>query len=412
MVTSYSRNDLKEQLTGLSQCINKINKRKFEGDTFGPDKLSASDIIEVTKDLIVSLKSLSASRHTFSMLVDHSELQLINRKLRVIIDNYEKENLVKVYDHLSELINALRGMNLKVGWSLEHGARSAAIELNDRVEKTQSKVDALERLDREYHNKLQRIRTLKDKVESETKSISAFYTELNKRMAEFEQQKQFTKEYEEHLIDFQAQHEDTMKEAKRLIDEAEKALEVKTAEGLSQAFNTKSEKAGRWRSNVPWVILGVGFMAGAAVIGYQLFDAKELGMEHIVARLSLIPVLLAGAWFSASRYIYQRNLTEDYDYKKVLMSSHVAFAKNLRENGDDTGEHYRDYIKGFLREIYQHPIKASPNSQNDDKSDNSNNDNEKMKQQFNSLEQRYDKLSRELELRTNQLERLESLVNS
>ncbi|KPD23575.1 hypothetical protein [Idiomarina zobellii] len=107
-----------------------------------------------------------------------------------------------------------------------------------------------------------------------------------------------------------------------------------------------------------WVLLAAAFIAGALYIGYKIIESSSLDISHVIARLSLIPVLLTGAWFAANRYIFQKNLAEDYDYKQVLMSSHVAFSRQLKEDkGSD--EYYQDYIKGFLREIYQHPVKSN-----------------------------------------------------
>ncbi|WP_417684979.1 hypothetical protein [Pseudidiomarina gelatinasegens] len=411
MGKSYSRSDLREQLETLSLTLKDVNRRKFQGDVFGDDKLTISELLDVSKDLIISLKSLSESRHTFSMLVDNDELQLINRKLRVITDNFQKEKVDKAHEHLSQIIKSLRGMNLRVGWSLEHGAKAAAIELNDRVEEIQTKADKLISLEKIYESKLEQIKKLKMEVEAQSSHINRFYAELNKRSAELEKQRQSTQQYEKHLVDFQSDHEASMKKAKQLISEAEQALEVKTADGLSRAFNTKSEEASHWFSNWSWVVIGVLFMGGAAYIGYQLFNIKDLGIAHVIARLSLIPVLLAGAWFSASRYIYQRNLAEDYDYKKVLMSSHVAFSKNLKEGDDDTGEHYRDYIKGFLREIYQHPIKGSSTPPVEERKALLNRDSKKIKQQFDALNQKYEDLAKQLESKSGQLSRIEDIVD-
>lgn len=411
MGTSYSRSDLREQLEALNQTLKKVNRRKFQGDVFGDDGLNISELIDVSKDLIISLKSLSESRHTFSMLVDNDELQLINRKLRVIDENFKNENIENAHKHLSEFIKSLRGMNLRVGWSLEHGAKVAALELNNRVEEIQDKADKLNQLEKLYDSKLERVKRLKTEVEAQSSQINKFYSELNKRYAELEKQRQFTQKYEQHLNDFQSDHEASMKKAKQLISEAEQALEVKTADGLSRAFNTKSEEASHWFSNWSWVVIGILFMGGAAYIGYQLFNIKDLGIAHVIARLSLIPVLLAGAWFSASRYIYQRNLAEDYDYKKVLMSSHVAFSKNLKDGDDDTGEHYRDYIKGFLREIYQHPIKGSSTPQAEERKGVLNRDYNKLKQQFDALNQKHNDLVQQFEIKSGQLSRVEDIVD-
>src|SRR5690606_1213067 len=134
------------------------------------------------------------------------------------------------------------------------------------------------------------------------------------RQVELEQQSESTKTFENKLIEIDKHHQELLSKANELITQAEIALEVKTAEGLSKAFKTKAVSAGS-KSSLCWVVLAASFIGGALFIGYKLIQSPEIGVAHVLARLSLIPVLLTGAWFAAARYVFQKNLAEDYDYK-------------------------------------------------------------------------------------------------
>ena len=352
---TISREELDSLLTTLESSLKKIDRKKYQGDTFGDDQIIITELIDVAKDLILSLRSLTRSSHTFSMLVARDERQAIAGKIEVLTKNANDDRLDLFFDNLSKTVRLLRGMNLRSGWSLVAGAKESAYELDQKavaLEKRERKLAAsLTTLER----KTAEIEQIRTQISTYSRTIGQFVSNIESRQVELEQQSESTKAFEEKLNEIDERHQELLTKANELISQAEIALEVKTAEGLSKAFKTKAVSAGS-KFSLLWVILAASFICGALFIGYKLIQSPEIGISHVVARLSLIPVLLTGAWFAAARYVFQKNLAEDYDYKQVLMSSHVAFSRQLKE---DTGsdEYYQDYIKGFLREIYQHPVK-------------------------------------------------------
>lgn len=98
------------------------------------------------------------------------------------------------------------------------------------------------------------------------------------------------------------------------------------------------------------------FLVVAVAIGVWIVSDKELSIETIVARVSLLPMLIAGSWFSATQYIKQKNIAEDYAYKSVLTKSMVGFSEQLSSDSSK-GEEYSHYIKSVLSEIHNDPLR-------------------------------------------------------
>lgn len=356
---TISREELDRLLTTLEGSLKKISKTKYQGDPFGDDQISITDLINVARDLILSLKSLTRSEHTFSMLVDRDERQAIARKIETLIKNISDDRIDLFFNNISETIRLLRGMNLRSGWSLVAGAKESAYELQKKAESLEKREQNLALTLAKLERKAAEIEQLRAQINKQAETIGKFVANIDVRTVELNTQAESTKNFEQKLIQFEQSQDELIEKAENLIHQAETALEVRTAEGLSTAFKTKADSS-KGKKYLWWIALAVLFMGATFYIGYQLIKSPDIGIAHVLARLSLIPILIAGAWFSAARYVFQKNLAEDYDYKQVLMSSHVAFSRQLKE---DTGndESYQEYLKGFLREIYQHPVKSRCN---------------------------------------------------
>lgn len=400
------REELDELLTTLENSLKKINRTTYKGDPFGDDALSIGELIDVARDLILSLRSLTRSKHTYSMLVERDERQAIASKLETLIKNVKDERIDLLFKNLSETVKLLRGMNLRSGWSLVAGAKESAYELERKAASLEKREKSLQLTLAALENKAAEIEQIKSQIQTYSKSIGQFVANIEQREVQLEQQSEASSKFEDQLETFGKQQASLLKNAEHLIQQAEMALEVKTAEGLSTAFKAKAEKAGS-KSSLLWVALATVFVGGALYIGHLLIQSPTLGVAHVLARLSLIPVLLTGAWFAASRYVFQKSLAEDYDYKQVLMSSHVAFARQLKEDSD-SDDYYQDYIRGFLREIYQHPVK--PYGSNTKKSDTK----EKATLEVNSspsinrLASRIEEVQSELSFKMAKLQQLEN----
>lgn len=98
------------------------------------------------------------------------------------------------------------------------------------------------------------------------------------------------------------------------------------------------------------------FTLGAIGIGVWIFLTGDGTLQSVLGRLALIPVLMAAAWFCASQFVKQKNLTEDYAYKSVLTKSLVGFADQLSTD-TDKGKEYSDYIRTVLAEIHRDPLR-------------------------------------------------------
>ncbi|MFR0656616.1 hypothetical protein SB719_18750 [Pantoea sp. SIMBA_079] len=77
------------------------------------------------------------------------------------------------------------------------------------------------------------------------------------------------------------------------------------------------------------------------------------GAAIIIARLAIAPIALIGVWFSASQYIKQKHIIEDYAYKKTLALSLVSFKKELKETKTS---HEREYMLEVLKELHKSPL--------------------------------------------------------
>lgn len=62
--------------------------------------------------------------------------------------------------------------------------------------------------------------------------------------------------------------------------------------------------------------------------------------------------------FSASRYVKQKNIIEDYAYKLVLAKSIIWFSEELKKWWE---EWYQKYITRTLEELLQDPLREKGN---------------------------------------------------
>jgi hypothetical protein len=157
------------------------------------------------------------------------------------------------------------------------------------------------------------------------------------------------------LDEFSRQHGLHLQKASELIESAKLALQYKTAEGLSAAFATKYNELKGDKSSHWWIGAAGLFVSMAIGVGVWIVWEKNLSLETIIGRLSLLPILLGATWFCAGQYIKLRNLAEDYAYKSVLAKSIVGFSEQL-SNTNAKNEEYSHYIKSVLYEMHNDPL--------------------------------------------------------
>lgn len=94
------------------------------------------------------------------------------------------------------------------------------------------------------------------------------------------------------------------------------------------------------------VLIGVWLING----NHQVSNENDsTTLMQIVGKISMIPLLVTATVFCAKQYTKQRNLFEDYAYKRTLAQSMVTFSEELREKDS---ERYREYLSMVLSEIH------------------------------------------------------------
>jgi len=140
-----------------------------------------------------------------------------------------------------------------------------------------------------------------------------------------------------------------------LISQAEKALNLKSAEGISAAFSTQYAKE---RNLNRWIFGAVCFVILAIALtiwiigGWYIKEPNSI--SSIVGRIVAVAISITGATFCAKQYTKQSNIAEDYAYKAVLSKSIIAFTEEIKKRDDSK---VASYLEKVLNEIHQDPLR-------------------------------------------------------
>lgn len=208
--------------------------------------------------------------------------------------------------------------------------------------------------------------------------VEAFVEKINEHQKRIEKQNSQFEIFKETLDKNTAEQLQYSKEAIKLIEQSKLALSYTTSVGLSASFDAQcQELKGKYGYKLwIWMVAAIITIIGVILIGIWLISGNhQVSNENvsstwmqIVGKISMIPLLVTAIVFCAKQYTKQRNLLEDYAYKRTLAQSMVAFSEELREKDS---ERYREYLSMVLSEILQDPLRyrIDPNT---DKSHDSN----------------------------------------
>jgi hypothetical protein len=105
---------------------------------------------------------------------------------------------------------------------------------------------------------------------------------------------------------------------------------------------------------------GAFILIAIALTAWFISINQSTDLNTTLARISIISLPFAGAWFCAGQYTKLKNIAEDYAYKTMLAQSIIGFSEQLKDK-DDNNEAYKTYMKKMLDEIHQHPVKTKGN---------------------------------------------------
>lgn len=145
-----------------------------------------------------------------------------------------------------------------------------------------------------------------------------------------------------------------------IIAQAAAALETTTTVSVGTFFKEQYDIS-KNRMFI-WPSFALAFLIGAIWICYDTLSDIRHGvvdggaeLPYIIARFCIAPLFLLGVWFCTNQYIKQKNITEDYAYKKVLSLSLIGFKSEIQKTGEanTTG-----FIKSLLKEILRSPLET------------------------------------------------------
>lgn len=299
-------------------------------------------------------------RHTKERLAvfeEHiNELQKKANSLAQSIDDVSEIKL-GTYDIKNEIDTVHQALSQKLSSFQEQEQ-----ELGGLIDETQEKRTELESLLSDDQIRSEEIEDLLASSKSHSEVIDGFSKKIATRESQLEDQEVLTNQYNEKLERFDTEHDELLSKANKLIESAKLALEYKTAEGLSAAFSAQYTRADNKYSKIGWLISAGLFVAASVGIGVWVALGQGLGWPVVISRISLLPILIGGAWFCAGQYVKQKNIAEDYAYKAALAKSIVGFSDQLATESDK-GSDYSHYMKSVLLQIHNDPLrKHSPKS--------------------------------------------------
>lgn len=144
----------------------------------------------------------------------------------------------------------------------------------------------------------------------------------------------------------------------QLITDAETALNLKSAQGISAAFSSqysesKNSSLGWWIFGAVFFFIGALAMTIWIVSGYHIKDPTS--WSSIIGRIVAVGITISAATFCANQYRRQKALSEDYAYKAVLSKSIVAFTHEIKKQDANK---VSDYLSKVLDEIHKDPQRS------------------------------------------------------
>ena len=196
---------------------------------------------------------------------------------------------------------------------------------------------------------------------SNEKLITSFANKVQDREKRLDDLEQKTETNIEKLKEYDNERKLILSEANKLIESSKKALNYKTAEGISASFQGQYENSNNKWIFGSWIFGAIVCLIGTISLGVWILQTNPNNIGLLIGRISLLPLPIIGAVFCANQYTKQKNIIEDYAYKMVLSKAIVGFSEQLKKNGTDGNEEYVHYIKTALEEIHRDPLRKRDN---------------------------------------------------
>lgn len=334
---------------------------------------SPSNIISPLDDLKRLLRRYNLRTDKKRMIAFQQKIDELTRKAGLLTQTLEdikikEDNINQIESKVSDQSNVI-------------SEKEEAIE--KLLEQSEETKEQLEELKEELYEVSKVIHETKDTSE-EAKDctiaykdeVESFVEEIDTHQKRIEEQNVQFEKFKEILDKYTAEQSKSQNDALCLIEQSKLALSYTTSVGLSASFDAQCQELKGAHGYKLWIWMVACFIAIAGVIGigiwlingnHQVSNGSISPMWiQIIGKISMIPLLVTATVFCAKQYTKQRNLLEDYAYKRTLAQSMVAFSEELREKDS---ERYREYLSMVLNEILQDPLRHRVDPNLKDKAD-------------------------------------------
>ena len=310
----------------------KILLRSYNIRSFSERQIEFETEIEETRKIkiqlqqeLVEVKNIRTEIDTNNSTIDEKVEETTNKLTEI---ESQLEEIIKKKDELTEQSESLEEVNTEL-----ESVKEKANENLEGIVSSMTESKSNEKLITSFANKVQDREKRLDELEQNIEGNNASLTEYEK------------------------ERKSILDQANELIDSAKKALNYKTAEGISAAFQEQYKKSNNWLIFGSWILGAAICLGGTVALGVWVLKTAPDEIGLLIGRISLLPLPINGAIFCANQYTKQKHIIEDYAYKMVLSKAIVGFSEQLKKNGTGDNEEYVHYIKTALEEIHKDPLR-------------------------------------------------------
>lgn len=274
-----------------------------------------------------------------------------------IKSNYSQSKYI-----VDELVKEQALMNNRLKNLKEQQDRVDALEKKYRSAISQVSLD-----EEEYRNKL----SVLDKGAELAGDFLPKFHDINVKIEEVEGQSTVAIDNIRKLTAFTNRYNKTyeknLDELNSILKQAKSVLGNATSAAVGEHFKIQYDRSKKYL--LLWPFFGCLFLLGAIFVcvltvfpevsklfnvsSPAIHDNRIDNVPYVISRLIVAPLFLIGAWFSANQYIKQKNIVEDYGYKKVLALSLLSIKSEIEKTG---AENTTEFIKALQKEILKSPL--------------------------------------------------------
>ena len=327
--------------------------------------LESSDLwsyVDSVKIILLNYKVRNFSEHRLEF---EKEIDSI-RRIKIDLENILRQS-EKLEQNITTKASEISSHHDKIKKILDN-SKAKFIEISHTLRKSfhevskQEKLNSdLSRISTEANSNLHDINTYRAQAEANKNLTDTFIKSLQEKESKLTEVESRIIENNKQLEGYEIERKRALDEAEGLINSAKQALEYKTAEGLSAAFNSQYTKANNSKVLSFWIAGAIACLGGAGYLGWYFMQSINENNQWfiILGRILLLPIPIMGAVFCANQYTKQKNIIEDYAYKQTIAKSVVGFSEQLKKNGkDEDNSEYVDYIRKALTEIHKDPLRS------------------------------------------------------